>query len=573
MARGDFNENKDINRYLANQGRAPRSHLDWDTFRKVGQPGTYQAPPGGATQFRPTQAGVGSPNYTSATSNYNMFDGSVGQAIGNIAVKGLEKLAGRRGKDNDKIDSDSSGGSASSGNGTDMVDDGSMSGGAPRGSNRSQNASITTPSGSRGSRRSRRGDFGQMTQQYGIQMVQGNDNYGTVQGNMGGANVGSGDYDNSFQSKNSGGVQQSNVGNNNSGTQYFGGRNNGGGGNPTTPQTPPPGAPPGGGGTPPGGGGGTPPGGGGGTPPGTPTAIGGGTYPTPTRPPIKVGGPNNPGQPPALPPGPQRPMLPVGQGGGQGPSTYGNTDGVAGAQETKDIARQNKITELATGGATEGERDAAGTALNNIGLQSNVNPANQRAAGDQTPPMLAGYENMKEVAPQQNTRFGDMGMGIPANAPNGGGMPQQYSRMQGAVPAQYQAPGRTYDQSNTEMRSNNPSPFHGTGEAPAGLPAQYGAMQGALRMNPQNYNVGSKTGSPAPARPTQNQVAWPEGSQAAANNAPATAPAKKTGGRKATAPKSQAKTTEGPKSVSAKKEPAAKKAAGSKATAKPKEKK
>ena len=547
MARGDFNENKDINRYLAEQGRAPRSHLDWDTFRKVGQPGTYQAPPGSASRFQPTQAGVGAPDYNSGKSNYNMFDGSVGQAIGNLAVKGIAKLARRR--DNDKIDNDGSGSSASSGNGTDMADgtDGDMTGGGmPGRSNRSQNASITTPSSSRGSRRSRRGDFGQISQQYGINMVQCNHKYGTVYGNMGGANVGGGDYDNSFQSKNSGGNQTAFSGNNNSGPVNI---NSGGpfGGGPDTPQGPtsPPDGPSG---------------------PGGPTGVTMVDPPITSRPPIKVGGPNNPGQPPALPPGPSGPRA-IGPGNGQGPSTYGNTEGVQGAQETKELARQDKITELATGGATQGERDAAGTALNSRGIQSNVNPASQRGAGDQTPPMLAGYENMKETAPQQNTRFGDMGMGIPANAPNGGGMPQQYSRMQGAVPAQYQAPGRTYDQSNTEMRSNNPSPFHGTGEAPAGLPAQYGAMQGALRMNPQNYNVGSKTGSPAPARPTQNQVAWPEGSQAAANNAPAAAPAKKAGGRKAAAPKAQTKTVEGPKN------PAAKKAAGTKSTAKPKEKK
>lgn len=563
MARGDFNSNfnpnRDINRYLSEQGRAPRSHLDWDTFRKVGQPGTYQAPPGSTSEFQGVRGGGGGPNYDSGVNHYNMFTGlndTIEKTVGGIATWAAGKYRDSR---DGKIDNDSSGGSASSGNGTDMVDDGSMSGGAPGGSNRSQNASITTPSGSRGSRRSRRGDFGQMTQQLGITMVQGNDNYGTVQGNMGGANVGNGDYDNSFQSKNSGGVQQSNVGNNNSGTQYFGGRNNGGPGNPTTPQTttPPPG----------GGGGGTPPGG------GDDDSVTFVDPPTPTRPPIKVGPPGSPnggGQPPALPPGPQRPALPVGRGNGQGPSTYGNTDGVEGAQETKELARQDKITELATGGATEGERDAAGTALNKRGIQSNVNPASQRGAGDQTPPMLAGYENMKEVAPQQNTRFGDMGMGIPANAPNGGGMPQQYGRMQGAVPSQYQTPGRTYDQPNNTIRENNPSPFHGTGEAPAGLPAQYGAMQGAVRANPQNYNVGSKTGSPLPARPTQNQVAWPEGSQAAANNpAPAPAAKKAGGGRKAAAPK----TTEGPKSVSAKKAPAAKKAAGTKTTAKSKEKK
>jgi hypothetical protein len=52
------------------------------------------------------------------------------------------------------------------------------------------------------------------------------------------------------------------------------------------------------------------------------------------------------------------------------------------------------------------------------------------------------------------------------------------------------------------------------------------------------------------------------------------APAKKAGGRKTAAPKTQAKPVEGPKSVASKKAAGpAKKAAGTKTTAKPKEKK
>ena len=537
----DFNSNKDINRYLSQQGRAPQSHMDWETWRKVGQPGTYQAPPGSPSTFRGVHGGGGGPNYNADTNHYNMFadlNKTIESTVGSVGMWAAKKYKGSR---DGKMDKDKSGSTASSRNGSDMADDdGSMSAPPVAGGGRSQNASITSPATSRGMRRGRRGDFSGALASHGITMVQGNDNYGTINGNMGGHNFGSGDYDNSFQSKNTGGNQTAFSGNNNAGPVNI---NSGGpfGGGPTPPQgqSGPPPVGPSGPGAPP-----------------TPPIVTDTDWEGPKRPaPTKMQPPGT-GQPPALP-GKERPMLPT----GQGPSTYGNTEGVPGAQETKDIARESKITELATGGATEGERDAAGTALNNRGTQSNVNPATQRGAGDQTPPMLAGYENMKETAPQQNTRFGDNGMGIPASAPNGGGMPQQFGRMQGAVPAQYQTPSRTYDQSNTQIRQNNPSPFHGTGETGPGMPAQYGAMQGALRANPQNYATRVAT-----AKPTQNQIAWPAGSQPAANNAPE-APAKKAGGRKAAAPKASAKTTEGPKSV------AAKKAAVPKATAKTKEKK
>ena len=494
MARSDFNESKDINRYLAQQGRAPRSHLDWDTFRKVGPTGTYEAPPGSTSRFQPTRAGVGAPNYDSPKSHWNMYDGSVGQAIGNLAVKGIQKLAGRRGKDNDsdKIDSDSSGGSASSGNGTDMADNGSMGG-----ADRSQRASITPPATSRGMRRSRRGDFGQVTQQYGIQMVQGNDNYGNVYGNMGGANVGGGSYDNSFQSKNTGGNQTAFSGNNNSGTQYFNSNGPFGGG-PDTPQGPT-----------------TPPDGPSGPPDGGHTFV---DPPMPPRPPIKVGGPNNPGQPPALPPGPQRPALPVGQDNGQGPSTYGNTPGVEGAQETKDISRQNKITELATGGATQGERDAAGNILNKSGIQSNVNPANQRGEGDTAPPMLAGYENMQE----------------PEAGP------------------QAPAPGNFKPQNDYMGIPTGASPSM-TARAGAKVKGdQASALPQFARMAQASFAGGQ-----------------PSAVQKSAGANKKTAPAKK-----AAAPKAKTETVEGPKNPAGKKAAGpAKKAAGSKATAKPKEKK
>ena len=533
----DRDPQRDIARYLSLQGRAPQSHFDWDTWRKIGQPGTYQAPPGSPSTFQGITSGAGRPNYGPIESNYNMYDGSVGQAIGNLAARGIQKLVGRRGGDGGKMDGDGSGSTASAGSSSTMPDD--MDGAPMRGSNRSQNASITAPATSRGMRRSRGGDFSGALASTGVSMVQGNDNYGTVYGNMGGANVGSGNYDNSFQSKNSGGTQ----------TAFS--NNGGGGGTPpppfpppttgTTPPPPPP-PPPGGGGTP------TPTGG------GTPTPPGGGTppvYTSPPRVPYTIPtGTTTPGGPPALPQGPAGPQaIPS----GQGPSTYGNTGGVQGAQETKDLERLDKVTSLTTQGSTEGERDAAGTILNNNGIQSNVNPANQRGANDTAPPMLAGYENMQETAPQQNTRFGDMGMGIPAGAPTGGGLPAQYDRMRPALPAQYQTPSRTYDRPSTTMGNLNPSPFYGNQGAPGqgnanpGLPPQYASLQGAVRANPAAY--ANKVGPAQQPAPSAQQPA----------------PAKKAGGRKAAAPKA----TPGPKSVAAKKTPA-KKQAGTKAEPKKK---
>lgn len=501
----NFNPNKDINRYLSQQGRAPQSHFDWETWRKIGQPGAYQAPPGGSTVFRGVRGGAGGPNYNANTNNYNMF-ASAGDTIATALAGPTSWLQGKFAKMGAGKDT---GDSASSGSGSDMADGANVvSGGSAGSTNRSQNASITSPSTSRGMRRSRGGDFNSTLAQHNITMVQGNDNYGTVHGNMGGANVGGGSYDNSFQSKNTGGTQTafSNV---------SGGTTPSTGGFPPPTPTPPP-PPPTGGTTPPSGGNTPPPVAGGGTPP---TAIG-------TPPPSRGGivnidyGIKNPTLTPQNAGGSQTPT-------GQGPSTYGNTEGVKGTQETKDLQRLDRVTSLATGGATDGERDAAGTALNRSGIQSNTNPANQRGAGDTAPPMLAGYENMSEPAPQQGTRFGDMGMGVPANAA-GGGMPAQYNRMQGAVPSQYQAMGRTYGQSSTTVGNLNPSPFSGPS---ANMPPQYGAMQGAVRANPAAY---------APKLAGQQSAE------------PVAAPAKKTGGRKAATPK----TTSGPTSVASKKAPA-----------------
>lgn len=227
----DFNSQKDINRYLQQQGRAPQSHLDWEMWRKTGQPGTYQAPPGSSQRFQGVSSGAGGPNYNSGTNHYNMFK-DTGDAIASALAGPTSWMQNKFAK----MGKDKPGSTASSRNDSDMADDGSM--GPPvAGGGRSQNASITSPANSRGMRRGRRGDFSGALAAHNITMVQGNDNYGTVNGNMGGANVGNGDYDNSFQSKNSGGRQTAFSGNNNtfnvggSTTPPFG---------PPTPPTPPP---------------------------------------------------------------------------------------------------------------------------------------------------------------------------------------------------------------------------------------------------------------------------------------------------------------------------------------------
>jgi hypothetical protein len=217
-------------------------------------------------------------------------------------VGGVGGWAAKKYKDSrdGKMDKDNSGSTASSRNGSDMADDGLM--GPPvAGGGRSQNASITSPANSRGMRRGRRGDFSGALASHGITMVQGNDNYGTVYGNMGGANVGNGDYDNSFQSKNSGGRQTAFSGNNST----FGGGSPTPPVGPTTPTPPPP--PP----TPPVGP--TPPP----TPPVGPTPPIYGPPPPPpfppAPPPIKMQPPGTPPQIGAPPVGPGRPQIPVGQ--------------------------------------------------------------------------------------------------------------------------------------------------------------------------------------------------------------------------------------------------------------------
>lgn len=194
----DFNPNKDINRYLAQQGRAPQSHFDWETWRKIGQPGAYQAPPGVGSEFRGVRSGAGRPSYSQGGSHYSMFEG-LGNTLASVG-SGVSSLFGKIGKGSDSRTKSSKGSSMADESGQGNVTSGGNT-------NRSQNASITSPANSRGMRRGRGNDFNSTLAAHNITMVQGNDNYGTIGGNMGGANVGGGYYDNSFQSKNTGGTQ------------------------------------------------------------------------------------------------------------------------------------------------------------------------------------------------------------------------------------------------------------------------------------------------------------------------------------------------------------------------------
>ena len=489
----DFNSQKDINRYLSQQGRAPQSHLDWETWRKVGQPGTYQAPPGSNQRFQGVSSGAGGPNYNSGTNHYNMFEptgDAIAKALAGPTSWMQQKFA--------KMGKDKSGSTASSRNGSDMADDDGSMGPPVAGGGRSQTASITSPASSRGMRRGRRGDFSGALAAHNITMVQGNDNYGTVNGNMGGANVGNGDYDNSFQSKNSGGRQTAFSGNNST----FGGGSPTPPVNPTTPTPPPP--PP------------TPPN----TPyPPPPTPNGPGKPPVgPTPPPKPPVGPTPPPKPPVGPqtpvPGPVGPQTPV-QGPqqpgrpaiGPGPQPSGAL-GPGNGQGNKNNEIESKITGLATGGATQGERDAAGTALNNRGIQSNVNPANQRGAGDTAPPMLGGYENMEKSGPQ---------------AP---------------------APGKFKPQNDYMGIPTGASPSMNARAGAKVKGDQTGALPQFARMSQASFAGG---------QPSAVQKS------AGANSKPAPA-------KKAAAKKANTETVEGPKNPAAKKAAAPKKAAKSKET-------
>lgn len=305
------------NQFFSRAYRNPPSHLDWDMWRKIGQPGTYQAPPGSPSSFRGITSGAGGPNYGLGTeTHYNMFSGAAGalgasaEQVGKSIGKRLQKRKDSR--DSGKIDGDSAGDGDGSEGSTKMADGAPAMGGR---ADRSQSASITMPASSRAMKRSRRGDFSSVTQQYGLTMNQGSDVYGNNYGQvMGGI---SGSVNAPFQSGNTGGIQN---------TGYM----SGGG------FTPPPGPPS------------FPPPTDGTTPPPPPTT----TTPPPTggTPPEKeevVTDPNRTSpispppipftpppikdfvQPPAIGPGQQ----PTGELGG-GPSQYGNTTGVEGAQQT-----------------------------------------------------------------------------------------------------------------------------------------------------------------------------------------------------------------------------------------------
>jgi hypothetical protein len=150
MARDEDFSNYDIqsqDRYISRATRNPPTHFDWETWRKVGQPGAYQAPPGSsAGSFRGVTSGAGAPDYRlTKESHYNEFAnaGKIGEAVGEgigSLFQGVKDL--KDAKMNSNQSSSSSGGGSSSGTGTGMAS-----------GNRSQSASITGPSNSRAMRR------------------------------------------------------------------------------------------------------------------------------------------------------------------------------------------------------------------------------------------------------------------------------------------------------------------------------------------------------------------------------------------------------------------------------------
>lgn len=270
-------------RYISRATRNAPSHLDWDMWRKVGAPGQYSFPPGGATPFRGVTSGAGRPNYgITGETHYDMFKGlgEVAESLaggafnaGRAIQQGLKNRRERReGKDggDGTIDSEESG-----------------TGASMRGAGRSQNLSITGGSSSRNMRRSGRGGgptFADMSNQLGITMNQGSDVYGDNYGQvMGGI---SGTVNAPFQSGNIGGTFST-------GPTTTGG--------PTPPTPPTPGGPggPGGTGTPP------PP------PPPPPPTTTGGTTPTTTTPGTPPPGPGTPPPPGGTKPGTGGPITPT----------------------------------------------------------------------------------------------------------------------------------------------------------------------------------------------------------------------------------------------------------------------
>lgn len=191
MAINDSRYNVDLERYISRATRTPPSHLDWQTWRKVGPPGQYQAPPGSHRPFRGVRSGAGGPNYGPTGSHYNEFSGLMGDVASNA-------IQGAVGRANDIMERRSSGGgSNNSRGGSGMARRGSRQGvahggGTMSGSDRSQVASVTAPAGSRSMKRGRGAggpSYQDVANTYGITQVQGNDFYGNISGGTFGGNA------------------------------------------------------------------------------------------------------------------------------------------------------------------------------------------------------------------------------------------------------------------------------------------------------------------------------------------------------------------------------------------------
>lgn len=455
----DFNANKDINRYLSQQGRAPQSHFDWETWRKIGQPGTYQAPPGSGSQFRGVSSGAGGPNYGAGGSNYNMFE-NTGNAIASSLAGPTSWMQNKFAKMGEGKNSSNSGSKASSGNDTDMADNDSTgnvtSGGSPGTSNRSQSASITSPATSRGMRRSRGSDFSGTLAQHNITMVQGNDNYGTIGGNMGGANVGSGNYDSSFQSKNTGGNQTS-ISNPPSGPSPSPTS-----GTPASPVPPTTGSP-------------TPPTG------NVPTGPTTGRIP-PMPPPTRMTTtPNGP----AIPAGPQRPTLPI----GQGPSNYGNTPNVVGPQAPVQGPMQGPPRPTSsTGPSTLSQGPVRGpvrSSTQNSGLMGHANDA----GGGQEAETARGKLTEQGINGPWRSETATKPVGPQAAAPG---------QLGGVDTGTMQGPASPFgSQTNTGMggdskRSPRIIPGSNLNQGPAQRPTDWGAKPTPGPYTEQNYRPEGK---------------------------------------------------------------------------------
>lgn len=181
-------------RYISRATRNPPSHFDWETWRKIGQPGQYAFPPGHTAQWSVPRTGAGPADYLNAGTHYNMFENlaSAGAGVSREVYQLRQALRNSKGSASGKMKSNSS---ATSGNGANMS-----------GLGRSQSVSITGDSGSRNMRRGR-GDgmtFADMSSNLGITMNQGSDVYGDNYGQvMGGV---SGTVNAPFQSGNIGGT-------------------------------------------------------------------------------------------------------------------------------------------------------------------------------------------------------------------------------------------------------------------------------------------------------------------------------------------------------------------------------